>query len=87
MFLRGFHRGGHDADALAGDHFGEVGEQPGTAEGFGFPATWKRKDETSSVLMITKDARTLTVEIRAQMSPDDQLGWLKAWAAAALPTV
>jgi uncharacterized protein (AIM24 family) len=56
-------------------------------DGLGFPANWKRKDDTTSVLVITKNGRTFTVEIQGQMPAQDQLGWLKAFAAAGLPTV
>lgn len=56
-------------------------------DGLGFPASWKRKDDNTSTLVITKNARTFTAEIQAAMPAPDQLGWLKAWAAAALPTV
>lgn len=71
--------------AVAG--FGRKGGDGEQVDGLGAPATWRRKDDSTSVLSVVKGARSLNVTITASIPPQDQLAWLKAWAAAALPTV
>jgi uncharacterized protein (AIM24 family) len=64
------------------------GSSGGTpVEGLGFDASWKQTDANTSSLSVTKSGRLLTVTISAQMPANDQLAWLRAFAAAGLPTV
>jgi uncharacterized protein (AIM24 family) len=56
-------------------------------DGFGFPATWKQTGPGTSVLSITKDGRVFNLAIESQMAPNDQYGWLGAFAVAGLPAV
>ncbi len=72
-------------NAMAG--LGRKGGDGEQVDGLGSPATWRRKDDSNSVLSVVKGARTLNVSISAAVPPTDQLAWLKAWAGAALPTV
>jgi len=68
-------------------NMGQKGGEGEAVDGLGSPATWRRKNDKESSLAVVKGARTLTVTIESSMSPQDQLAWLKAWAAVALPTV
>jgi|GEM_PF-293802 len=53
-------------------------------EGLGVPATWKQTGDDSAVLAATKNGKVFTVNIKARMSPQDMMGWARAFAAAGL---
>ncbi|MGZ4764089.1 MAG: AIM24 family protein [Ilumatobacteraceae bacterium] len=57
-------------------------------EGFGFPATWKVTAQGKGVLTVIKNNRSFAVTIEcAQMSPQDQYAWARAFAMAGLPAI
>lgn len=56
-------------------------------DGLGTEAHWKQTSPTSSALTVNKAGRLLTVKIDANMPASDQLGWLRAFAAAGLPAI
>jgi uncharacterized protein (AIM24 family) len=57
-------------------------------DGLGGPATWKSTSPTTGVLTVQKEGRFLTIAVdAAALSPADQLGWARAFAAAGLPAI
>ena len=56
-------------------------------DGLGADAHWQQTSATSSVITVNKNGRLLNVKIDANMPPNDQLAWVRAFAMAGLPAV